>query len=149
MKQMLFSFLAYVIATLTSYTVQFMSCLHCLLDKTIWNQQFGWLGTTPKFKGVYLQSAEGKCGVPITWYLFVTITKQLILTLVQIVCFVAIQTRTMAKRMGMNWSSCSNNQLPVDAVNVLEACDKRDDKWSSCIHSSVEYIQDFYAKFCV
>ena len=49
---MLLCFLAYVIATLTSYTVQFMNCLHCLLDKTMWNQQFGWLATTPKFKGI-------------------------------------------------------------------------------------------------
>ena len=49
---MLLCFLAYVIATLTSYTVQFMNCLHCLLDKTMWNQQSGWLATTPKFKGI-------------------------------------------------------------------------------------------------
>ena len=49
---MLLCFLAYVIATLTSYTVQFMNCLHCLLDKTMWKQQFGWLATTPKFKGI-------------------------------------------------------------------------------------------------
>ena len=40
---MLLCFLAYVIATLTSYTVQFVDCLHCLLDKTMWKQQFGWL----------------------------------------------------------------------------------------------------------
>ena len=31
---MLLCFLAFVIATLTSYTVQFMNCPHCLLDKT-------------------------------------------------------------------------------------------------------------------
>ena len=49
---MLLCFLVYVIATLTSYTVQFMNCLHCLPDKTMWNQQFGWLTTTSKFKGI-------------------------------------------------------------------------------------------------
>ena len=64
-----------------------------------------WLNSDySKVQGVYLQSAEGKGGVPIIWHLFVTITRQLILTLVSIVCFVAIQTRTMAKRMGINWS---------------------------------------------
>ena len=36
----------------SGYTVQFMNCLHCLLDKTMWHQQFGWLATTPKFKGI-------------------------------------------------------------------------------------------------
>ena len=51
MKQILLSFLAYVIVALRSYTVQFMNCLNCLLDKTMWNQQFGWLVTTPNFKG--------------------------------------------------------------------------------------------------
>ena len=56
---MLLCFLAYIIATLTSYTVQFMNCLHCLLDKTMWNQQFGWLATTPKFK-VILTIGWGK-----------------------------------------------------------------------------------------
>ena len=49
---MILCFLAYVIATLISYTVQFMNYLHCLLDKTMWNQQFGWLATTPRFKGI-------------------------------------------------------------------------------------------------
>ena len=57
-----------------------------------------------KIQGIYLHSAEGKGGVPITWHLFVTITRQLILKLVPIVCFVAIQTITMAKREGINWS---------------------------------------------
>ena len=56
---MLLCFLAYVIATLTSYTVQFINCLHCLLDKTMWNQQFGCLATTPKFK-VILTIGWGK-----------------------------------------------------------------------------------------
>ena len=55
---MLWCFLAYAIAILTSYTLQFMNCLHCLLDKTIC-QQFGWLTTTPKFKGI-LTSGWGK-----------------------------------------------------------------------------------------
>ena len=49
---MILCFLAYVIATLTSYTVHFMNCLHCWLDKTMWIQQFGWLATTPRFKGI-------------------------------------------------------------------------------------------------
>ena len=49
---MLLCFLAYVIVTLTSYTIQFMNCHHCLLDKAMWNQRFGWLSTTPKFKGI-------------------------------------------------------------------------------------------------
>ena len=55
-----------------------MKCLHCLLDKTMWNKQFGWLVTKSKVHVVYLQPAEGKCVVPITWHLFVTITRQLI-----------------------------------------------------------------------
>ena len=53
-----------------------------------------------KVQGVYLQSAEGKGRVPITWHLFVAITRQLILTLVPIVCFVEIQTRIMAENDG-------------------------------------------------
>ena len=64
--------------------------------------------------------------------------------------FVLWQFRQELLRKG--WVSIdpsSNIQLPVDAFNVLEACDKRDDKWFSCIHTRMEYIQDFHAKVYV
>ena len=102
---MLLCFVAYVIATLTSYTVQFMNCLHCLLDKTMWNQQFGWLTTTPKFEGI----------LAIGWEKRWTITRQLI---------------QLWPKGWVSIDPCSNIQIPVDAFNVLEACDKSDENGS-------------------
>ena len=55
----------------------------------------------------------------------------------------------MAKKRWVSIDPCSNIQLPVDAFNVLEACDKRDDNWFSSIHTRMEYIQDFHAKVYV
>ena len=43
-----------------------------------------------------------KANVPITRHNFLTIIKQLFMTLVPIVWFVAIQTRSMATKMGTN-----------------------------------------------
>ena len=69
----------------------------------MWNQQFGWLVTTPNFKGI-LTIGWGK-----RWsFNYMTPLcdnyQTAHLKLVPIVCFVAIQTRTMAKRVGINWS---------------------------------------------
>ena len=141
---MLLCFLAYVIATLTSYTVQFINCSHCLLDKTIWNQQFGWLGTTPKFKGI-LTIGWGK-----RWS---SNYMKPLCDNYQTAHFEIISNRLFCGKFRQKgWVSidpCSNIQLPVDAFNVLEACDKRGDKWFSCIHTIMEYIQDFHPKVYV
>ena len=53
----------------------------------------------------YLWSAEGNGGAPTTQ---ITCNRQVFFPLVPTVYFVAIQTRTMAKRMGMNWSVCKH-----------------------------------------
>ena len=139
---MLLCFLAYVIATLTSYTVQFMNCLHCLLDKTKWNQQFGWLATTPKFKGI----------LTIGW------GKRWSSNYMTPLCD---NNQTTHSEISSNCLFCGNSdknygekggyqfRLPVDAFNVLETCDKRDGKWFSCIHTRMEYIQDFHSKVYV
>ena len=145
---MLLCFLAYVIVTLTSYTVQFINCLHCLLDKTMWNQQLGWLATTPKFKGIRTIGWGKRWNSNYMTHL--CDNYQTAHFEISPNCLFLWQFRQELWRKG--WVSidpCSNIQLPVDAFNVLEACDERDDKWFSCIHKRMEYIQDFHAKIYV
>ena len=121
---MLLCFLVYVIVTQASYTVQFMNCLHCLLDKTMWNQQFGYLVTTPKFRG-YTHNRLREKGefqlhdtsswqLPDSWFWC------------KFQLFVLWQFRQELWRKGWVWiDPCSNIQLPVDAFNVSETCDKK------------------------
>ena len=145
---MLLCFLAYAIATLTSYTVQFMNCLHYLLDKTMWNQQFGWLATTPKFKGYTYNRLREKVGFQIHDTSLWQLPDSSFWNYFQL--FVLWQFRWELWRKG--WVSIDlylNIQLPVDAFNVLGACDKRDDKWFSFIHTIMEYIQDFHVNVYV
>ena len=78
----------YIIGTQTSYTVQCVNCSYCLDKNNV--ESLIWLADDYcKAQLVHLQStevkvegAEGKIGVPVTWHIFVTIIRQLILTLV-------------------------------------------------------------------
>ena len=80
---------------------------------------------------------------------FLTVIKQPFLTLGPIVWFVAIQTRSMATKMGMNWSlyeySTSNRCLHY----FIRACDKWDNEWSHCIRTRIKHISDLHAMYDV
>ena len=96
---------------------------------------------------VYMQSTDGKVGgaegktdVPVKWHIFLTITTQIFLTLVPIVCFVAIQTRTRVTRMGMRWPLCEYSTSNRCLHYLVGVCDKRDNDWSHCIHAIIEHI---------
>ena len=122
---MLLRFLAYVIATLTSYTAQFMNCLHCLLDKTMWNQQFGWLATTPKFKGYTYNRLREKVELQLHDTSLWQLPDSSFWNYFQL--FVLWQFRRELWRKGrVSIDPCPMIQLPVNAFNVLEACDKMD-----------------------
>ena len=71
--------------------------------------------------------------------------QQLFLTLVPIVWFVAIQTRPMAIKMGMNWSLCEYSTSNRCLHYLIGACDKRDDEWSHCIRTKIKHIYDLHA----
>ena len=116
--------------------------------KTMWNQQFGWLATTPKFKGI-LTIRWGK-----RWssnYMTPLCDKyQTAHFEISSNClFCGNSDKNYGKKGWVSIDPCSNIHLPVNAFNVLEACDKRDDKWFSCIHTRMEYIQDLHAKVYV
>ena len=66
---------------------------------------------------------------------FLTIIKQIFLRLVPIVRFVAIQTRSMGTKMGMNWSLCEYSTSNWCLHCLRGACDKSDNEWSHCIHT--------------
>ena len=133
---MLLCFLAYVIAILTSYTLQFMNCLHCLLDKTMWNQQFVWLATTPKSKGYTYNRQREK----VEFQLHHISLWQLPDSSYQL--FVLWQFRKKLRRkVRVSIYPCSNIQLPIDAFNVLEACDKM---VQHATNGSVVSIQELY-----
>ena len=88
---------------------------------------------------VYLQSTDGKSwgswGKKQMFQLhdtILTIIKQLFLTLVPIVWLVAIQTRSVETKMGMNWSLCEYSTSNWCLHCLIGACDKRENEWSHC-----------------
>ena len=69
-----------------------------------------------------------------------TIIKQHFLILVPIVWFVVIQTRSMATKMGMNWSLCEYSFSNWCLHCLIGACDKRDNEWSHFIRTRMNHI---------
>ena len=71
---------------------------------------------------------------------FLTIIKQLFLTLVPIIWFVAIQTRFLTTKMGMNWSLCEYSTSNWCLHCLVGACDIRNNEWSHCIRTRIKHI---------
>ena len=105
-----------------------------------------------KVQLVYLQSTDGKVkgAEGKNWWSnytaqFLPFIIQFFLTLVPIVWFVAIQTRSMATKMGMNWSLCEYSTSNWCLHCLIGACDKRDNEWSHCIRTRIKHIWDLHS----
>ena len=108
-----------------------------LLDYFLWLLQ-SWIGALTINWGKSL-GIWGTTDVPVAWHIFSTITRPLFRHCFKL--FVLWQFRQKLWQREWVWTDPRVNiRLPVDAFTVLGACVKRDNEWSCCIRTRIEYV---------